>query len=870
MKKLILAASILLSISAAANDRIVRTINDGWLFTKEGKSEMVNIPHTWNAIDVQDEKKGYYRDLCTYEKKVWVEDNIEGKNVFVRFEGVNQEAELILNGKSIGTHVGGYTAFCFDVTGLVHNGTNDFLVRVNNRHNVDIPPLSADFNFYGGIYRDIELIITPSEHISLTHFASSGVYISTPKVGREESEISFKTYLSAGKEGKYILEQNVFDAATSAKVASVSTKIKLTASQNQIFEQSLKLRDCKIWDVEEPNLYRVVTVLKDAKGEKLDEVENPLGFRTYSVDKDNGSCLNGRKIQLIGTNRHQDYYKMGNALPDEMHVRDINLLKEMGGNFLRISHYPQDPIVPQMCDKLGIAASIEIPIVNEVTPADPRFNENCLNMLREMMYQNFNHPAIIIWCYANEYQHHTTFNRRKTPKEEQMKYYKYITELFSLLEPEVKKIDASRPSMSVICGDPYEVYEWSGCGNVSDILGVNCYMGWYGGKFEDLPGNLAHLREVFPTKPVFLTEYGVGVDPRVHSLKPARFDYSSEWGRMFHTAYIKMFKEMPWLVGAAVWNLNDFYAEPRVDAVPHVNNKGLVGLDRVKKNGYYVYQCHFSKEAYLMIGDRDWTIRGGVEGQLNHVEVFSNSKSVRLFVNGVRVGDALTVDNVASFEVPFKNGRNLISAECDGGLRDAISIDFREIPSDMSKFKEMNVMLGSYRYFEDRPAGAIWIPEQEYKPGSWGYVGGDRFTIGAKITWNPIVNSPLDIFGTENDPIFQTQRVNLKSFKADVPDGQYYVYLYFAELTVNPDGSAILYNVGSSDEAVKETERSFNVSINGNPVLRNFNIKEQEGASRAVIKKFTVNVEGGKGLSIDFESIKGYPVLNAVRIYKCF
>jgi len=868
-----LASALCLSLSSSlavfAGERITRTINDGWTFTKEGKTEIVQIPHTWNAIDTQDETPGFYRGLCTYGKKVWINDELSDKSVYVRFEGVNQEAELLVNGQSAGTHAGGYTAFCFDVTKLVHQGANDFLVKVNNRHNLDIPPLSADFTFYGGIYRDVELIIAPQTHISLTHYASSGVYVKTPKVGKEESQVVLETYLSSSNKGKCSLEQVVYDRTTGEKITSVSSKIKLSAVENQPVEQQFKIKDCKIWDVESPNLYRLVTILKDSKGNEIDRVENTFGFRTYSVDREKGSFLNGRNIRLTGTNRHQDFYKMGNALPDEMHVRDMMLLKEMGGNFLRISHYPQDPIVPQMCDRLGIAASIEIPLVNEITPDNPAFNANCLNMLREMMYQNFNHPSIIIWCYANEYQHHTTFNRRKTPKEVQMEYYKWITKLFNELEPECKKIDATRPTMAVICGDPYEVYDWSGCGNIADILGVNCYQGWYGGKFKDLEKNLAHLRELFPKKPVFLTEYGVGVDPRIHSTKPSRFDYSSEWGRMFHSAYLKMFEKMPWLVGTAVWNLNDFYAEPRIDAVPHVNNKGLVGLDRVKKNGYLLYQCYLSKEAYIMIGDRDWALRGGVEGQLNHVEVFSNAKSVRLFVNGKKVGDELTKDCVACFEVPFKNGSNLIEAEADGGLKDALRIDFREIPSDMSKFTEINTMLGSHRYFEDRTAGAIWIPEQEYKPGSWGYVGGGCYCQGSKVTWNPVFNSPLDILGTENDPIFQTQRIGIESFKADVPDGQYYVYLYFAELCIKPDGSALLYNVGSSEEAVQETEREFNVCINGLPVLRNFNIKEQEGASRAVIRKFTVDVAGGKGLSIDFEAIKGLPVLNAVRIYRC-
>ncbi len=862
-KNLSAALMLTMTMNVFAEGRLIRTINSAWTFTQDGKETVVNIPHTWNALDIQDDVPGYWRGLCTYGKTLVINDDIVGKRVFIRFEGVNQETELVVNGRSAGTHAGGYSAFCFDVTGYVRQGSNDILVKVNNRHNIEIPPLSADFSFLGGIYRDVELVITPDAHISLTHYGSSGVYITTPEMTEELSKVNIRTYLGSSAKGKYILEQTVLDA-DSKVVASVSGKITLEGVDNQLVEQSLQVADVRLWDVESPYVYRVKTVLKDRSGNTVDHVENPLGFRTYAIDRDKGFFLNGRHLMLTGTSRHQDYYLKGNALPDEMHARDVRLLKDMGGNFLRISHYPQDPVVAQMCDRLGLVASVEIPVVDMVTQDCPGFNANAVNMLKEMIYQHINNPSVIIWCYGNEYQHKAPFDCWFAPEEQVRGHFRSEAGLFEECQKVCKSIDPARPTMAVICADPIDIYSWSGAGHIPDIMGFNIYSGWYGGEFSRMKHHLNRLREVFPEKPILLTEYGAGVDPRIHSNKPTRFDYSSEYGRMFHSAYLEMFEHMPWLMGTAVWNLNDFYSEWRIDAVPHVNNKGLVGLDREKKNGYFLYQAYLSRKPYLMIGDRKWEIRGGLEGETHKVEVFSNAESVSLSVNGRSFGTKKVERNLAIFEIVYFPGENTVMAEDSNGLKDAIKVEYRQVPDDMKQFTEMNVMLGTDRIFEDRQAGAVWIPEKAYEPGSWGYVGGDRFIDGE----NPRSFSSLNIYGTDNVPVFQTQRVGIEGFRADVPDGRYYVYLYFAELFIKPDGTPVMYRIG--DKEIEESERVFDVSINGSTVLKDFDIRSQIGSQRAVIKKFTVDVKDGEGIMVGFDAVKGAPVLNAIRIYRCF
>lgn len=859
----IILAALLVCALAGAQTRTVRTINDRWAFTQEGVTKTVSFPHTWNADDTWDETPGFYRDLCSYKRTVNIADDLEGKNVYVRFEGADQETEAYVNGKFVGKHVGGYTAFIFDITDAIKPGENEFLFKVTNKHDPDIPPLSADFTFYGGIYRDVELVFTPKNQISNTFYASSGVFVTTPKVSESASELNVCTHLNIADAGKYILNQQVFDPSGSP-VASFDSKLKIKEAGNDlVFNQAFSVAPCIIWDVENPAVYRIVTTLKDSKGNTLDSVENPLGFRSYKFDVETGFNLNGRSLKIMGTNRHQDYNEMGNALTDEMHVRDIKLLKEMGGNFLRIAHYPQDPIITQMCDRSGIVCSVEIPIVNAVT-CNEAFKNNCVEMAKEMVYQNYNNPSIIIWAYMNEVLLRVPVDMKN--KEVLKAYYDYATEIGQAINDAIKAADPYRPTM-IPCNSDRKRYKESRLGEVPDILGWNFYRGWYGKGVEAFPEEIEMIHTLFPDKPFILTEYGAGVDPRLHSRNPKRFDFSAEYGLYFHKYYIDVVKNTPFIAGSNVWNLNDFYAEPRVDAVPHVNNKGLVSLDRVPKDGYRLYQANLLKTPVVWIGGRTWTIREGNEGEKQTFEVYSNCKSVSLFQNGKLIGTSAPSKGVATFELCLENGDNFLKATGEG-CEDAVHIKYTAVPKDMSKFMEMNVMLGSDRYFQDDISGTAWMPEQEYVPGSWGYVGGDKFL--PKSGEGPLPSSTLDIWGTINDPVFQTQRFGIEAFKADVPAGKYYVYLYFAELAVTKDGKPQPYNLGNDIVGEREDERVFSVSINGNEVLRDLNIREEYGARTAVIEKFTADVAGDEGLTVSFTPSKGHAVLNAIRIYKAF
>jgi len=869
MRRILSAALALLLTAAmtAASTRTIRTINDGWKFTKEGVSVQVHLPHTWNATDADDDADGFWRGECTYEKILRLGDEIAGKKVYLRFEGAYQETRIFVNGEAAGEHLGGYTAFIFDITDLVRKGDNSILVRVDNKFNKDIPTLTADYTFFGGIYRDVDLIIAPQVLVSPDVYASSGVFLSTPEVSSEKATVKAVTYLtnSTAEKKTVLLEQTIVSPEGDA-VATVSTKIKLDAGTEKVpYEQSFEVASPKIWDIETPEVYTVLTsVYQTVKKDKvlLDRVSNPLGFRTFSFDPDKGFTLNGRHLKIMGTNRHQDFMGKGNALPDEYHERDILLLKEMGGNFLRIAHYPQDPVMTDECDRQGIVNSVEIPIVNYITLSD-EFRDCCVEMAKEMVCQGYNHPSTIIWAYMNEVLLRLNFKKGAT-LEDKMPYYDFACSIGQRINDAIKALDPLRPTM-IPCNSSPKIYKESRLGEIPDILGWNLYKGWYGGEFAQFGDAMDEIHAMFPDKSCIVSEYGADNDIRIHSFKGERFDFSVEYGTAFHKAYIPVIMNRDYIAGSNVWNLADFYSENRGDALPHINCKGLVTRDRTPKDSYYLYKAVLSKTPFLSISGKDWLVRGGDEGIPQPVDVFTNQPSVELLLGGKSLGVKKAENGFATFDVVFRDGENSLVAKA-GECTDALTVKFRAVPSGMKGFRSMNVTMGKC-FFEDKNAGAVWIPTKQYTPGSWGTVGGHEGRPKTNRGSQP--RSNLDVFDCREDMLFQTQWQGIEAFKADVPDGHYYVYLYFSEMNVGKNQKKIVYNLGNDVIGEDLADRVFDVSVNGSVVLPALDIRREVGAQRPMIKKITVDITGGEGLTVGFTPIKGETLLDAIRIYRC-
>lgn len=412
---LLLFAFMLLFGSVKATKRVNMTINSGWYFhkgdiavsdnnfdSKEWKS--LNLPHTWNQYDAFDEEPGYWRGTCWYAYQLRLPNDWEGKNIIIHFEGANQVAEVFVNEESVGKHIGGYTAFNFDITRyLISGGKNIIKVKLDNSHNKDIPPLNADFTFYGGIYRNVRLIVVDPVHFNLTDYASEGVFVSTPDVNEKNAKLKVDGNIvnNTGQNKNVLVENTLFDK-NGNKILTKTINLKLGPNAITSFSiEGMNIAVPDLWSPESPALYKnVIRIIDQSKNTWLDVVEVPVGFKWFSFNGE-GFFLNGKKYKLKGANRHQDFSGKGNALTDDYHINDYMHIKSLGFNFVRLAHYPQSPEVYRICNELGLLVWTEIPIVNEVTPTQD-FTDNSLNMMREQIRQTKNHPSVILYGYMNE------------------------------------------------------------------------------------------------------------------------------------------------------------------------------------------------------------------------------------------------------------------------------------------------------------------------------------------------------------------------------------------------------------------------------------------------------------------------------------
>lgn len=875
----LLVALLLGTMPLAA--RTVYTINDGWQFrlgnertATEGWTK-VNVPHTWNAEDCDDDEPGFYRGPGWYRRTLRIDPAWEGQQLTLHFEGANTRAEVWLNGHLLGEHRGGTTAFAFDITQAAHAGENRLEVLVDNTHNPDIPPLSADYTFFGGLYRDVRLVVTAPQHISTTHYASSGIYLTTPAVSTEEAEVVLRTMLTNGsaETARVELTHRIFDPAGRC-VATVGERVKLAAdSENHEVTLRAKVADPQLWDVAHPHLYRVVTTLADTKGAVLDELSNPLGIRTFRFDPDEGFMLNGRSVKLLGTNRHQCYFGQGYALSDERHLRDVEQLKRMGGNFLRISHYPQDPAVTGACDRMGILAAIEIPVVNAVTPGES-FATCCEQMMREMIYQSFNAPSVCIWAYMNEVMLRPTFQS----EEEKAPYLRTVYEAAARCEAVADTVDPSRATM-LPCHGNLTLYREAGLLTLPDIIGMNIYHGWYQGTFSGFDRQLDRLHGQYPTKSFIVTEYGGDCDIRIRSFSPERFDFSVDYAMLLHEHYLRAIRERAFVSGATVWNLNDFYSEERGDALPHINCKGLCTLDRRPKDTYHFYRAALLTTPVVHICTADRAFRAGVESApgiaLEPTKIYTNASRVEVLHNGVSLGEFAVENYTATVDIPFCNGVNRLEAvirDAEGQLhRTTMQTEYRLVPKYFATgtpFTEMSVLLGSTRSFDHPSDEVAWIPEQPYTEGSWGYVGGEQARPKTKRGTQPASN--LAINDTRLDPMYQTQRRGIEAFRADVPDGSYEVTLHFAELTTDEQKADVAYLLGADAATEQAVTRRFDIVANGEVMSRALNVAAEVGRCTPFTRRYRIEVSEGRGLNLEFKAVEGETMLSAIRILKVY
>jgi beta-galactosidase len=547
---------------------------------------MVFPRHTWNAADATDSVPGYERNMHHLEKSIFVPRSWKGSDITFVSLGANQEVTLYVNGNKVGYHAGGYTAFSMDVTPYIHPGQDNVIAAdITNEHNPDIPPLSADFTFFGGFYRDNFLLRTGKKHFSTTFYGTNGIIVDNNAIQTCPTGWDVTAHLTGcdGSESVRILVNG-----------QVNTTQAVPAGQSTC-QLSVLVDNPRLWSPNDPHLYQLTFQLLDRRGRIIDEIQQQCGLRYYRFNEQGLFELNGEVTRLIGTNRHQCYAGVGYATPDSIHRLDMLALKNMGGNFLRVSHYPQDPLIMHLCDSLGILTSVEIPVVNAITESDA-FTANCLHMTDEMVWQNRNYASVVLWGYMNEVLLRPPFRYQKGMWKRHWEYVMNVNKLAGKLNDRLHELDKERYTFAAV-HDYFKEYQECGLDTLADVIGHNIYSGWYSNTIESLDAKVERLHKQMNGRPQIMSEYGADCDVNLRSADPKKFDYTLDYAMLYHRHYLHVLMTTDKMAGGMAWNLNDFHSESRGGAIPHLNLKGLITLDRTPKATYYFYQSQLHPDS---------------------------------------------------------------------------------------------------------------------------------------------------------------------------------------------------------------------------------------------------------------------------------
>ncbi|TWU27573.1 glycoside hydrolase family 2 TIM barrel-domain containing protein [Bythopirellula polymerisocia] len=849
-------------------------LNSDWRFELDGTIEgqdpnlddsqwlPLRLPHTWNTEDSFDEDPGYRRNASWYRRNLVTPENLGDEHLYLRFEGVNQRAEVYVNGQLATHHVGGYTAFVCDITSLLNptpGASNLIAVRVDNSWDPDVPPIAKiNFTIYGGIYRNVHLLRVDPVHIAVNDFASPGVFIDTLLVTRKEACVRIRGLVENQDASSHDCTViNTILSPEGREVGSARTELTIPETGRSEFETTVGLQETpQLWSPDNAVLYRVKTEVL-VEGIVRDLVTNDFGIRWFHFDPEQGFILNGEHLYLKGTNRHQDREGFGNALTDEQHREDLELIKQMGANFLRLGHYPQAPAVLDSADKLGLLLWEEIPVLTRISESDA-FRQNSLHMLEEMIKQHFNHPSIIVWGSMNEIFLRNGDGTRSEPSEA---YSAKVSKLAHDLDARIRQLDPGR--VSTMAFHDSRQYDKLSMLDIPQLVAFNRYFGWYGGGLSSFGRELDRQHQAGPERPLFISEYGAGSDRRLNSIDPQRMDFTNSYQQAFAEGHLRQIKERPYLSGAAWWNQFDFGNPYNQDTIPGINQKGLMYFDRTPKDTYYLFQANFSDEPVLHIASRDWPIRiaypspksnDSAEPPFEHaIKVYSNADSVELVVNGTSVGSRQPDDVcAATWKVPLQEGVNQIAAQAkfdEKIVSDEMEIESRGMPTNLAKegdpFDALYVNVGSHVEFRDHK-DHIWIPDQSYQSGGWGHVAGKPRELSAEGS-----RKSVDVFNTDEDPLYQSFLVGINQYRFDLPDGRYRVTLKMNDYE-------------NSDPAT----RVFDIKVNNEPVVENLDLAMQADKQTALVTEHVVEVSEGKGLIVDFVPVAGEPVLSGISVVR--
>lgn len=635
--------------------RKITNLNSDWYFLKDGtkkdktprrankKWEQVNLPHTWNNMDGQDGGFDFYRGACWYFKTVKVELESD-EEAYLEFQGVSSIATVFINGKKAGVHKGGFSTFRVNITPYLKRGKAKIAVMADNRENKEVYPQTADFTFFGGIYRDVNLITVNKSHFALDYCGGKGVSV-TPKLcdDLKKADIEINTYIT----GK------------------ADTKVEFSLDGQTVTTDGdavITLENPTLWDgIDNPYLY-TLTCRLIKNGEAVDELTVDFGVRKFSVDSEKGFFLNNRPYPLRGVSRHQDRLDKGWAISKADHEEDIKLIREVGANTIRLAHYQHDDYFYTLCDRAGLLVWAEIPFISVFMPTKEAY-DNTMSQMRELVIQAYNHPSIFTWGIANEI----------TIGEETPELIKNLKDLNDLCH----KLDKSRPTTMA---NVTMVPEDSQLNTITDILAYNHYFGWYMGCVDDNGPWLDNFHKNYPNICLGLSEYGCEGILAYHNDNPQMQDYSEEYQAYYHEKMLETFATRDYLWSTYVWNMFDFASDMRDEGgVKGRNNKGLVTFDRkIKKDSFFIYKAYWSEEKFVHLCSRRYVNR---TSETTDIKVYSNCDEVTLIVNGEEFA-TVKGDKIFRFEgVVLKQGKNTVKA-VSGDLTDEMELNLTDTPDE--------------------------------------------------------------------------------------------------------------------------------------------------------------------------------------------
>jgi beta-galactosidase len=642
------------------SQRLEINLDVGWKFLRQeaaGASNVVfddsgwtdvSLPHTWNNLDGQDGGNNYYRGIGWYRTHCPVAGVLTNREFFLKFDGAFLVSDVYVNGNYLGEHQGGFGAFVFDVTPYLNvGGDNVIAVKVNNAANPNIPPLSADFTFFGGIYRDVHLLVTDRVQISPLDYGSAGVYLQTTEVSSNSATLRVTTVVSnATATAQTITVRAVITDGATNVVKTLTNEVLLAGSSVSNVVGSVVLDNPHLWNgLADPYMYQAFVEVWEGTN-VVDEVSQPLGLRWFSVDAAKGFYLNGRPYDLHGVNLHQDWENCGWALNDGQRATNFLLLKEIGATAVRLSHYEQDDDTYQLADHHGIILWSEVPLINYITES-PAFYTNTEQQLTEMIHQRYNHPSVVCWSVYNE----ITLDAGPSPN--------------NLINQEVQlvnQLDSTRFSTAAANtadSDPSTFY--------TQLIDFNKYFGWYNGVATDFGPWADNIHATYPTRMIGVSEYGAGASVYQHSEDPvvepanAGHYHPEEYQNLYHETYWQAMKTRPFLWSKFVWNMFDFASDGRNEGdTPGRNDKGLVTYDRqVRKDAFYWYKANWTSDPMVYITGHTFTNR-----LTNSIiaKVYANCDSVELFLNGVSQGSLTSTNCIFNWPVKLPSGANEVKA----------------------------------------------------------------------------------------------------------------------------------------------------------------------------------------------------------------